>query len=108
MSILGTVVLLGAKGSGVVDEVRARKFLIVDNEGRVRGTLGMKIGYSFLDLPGGEPNALLELLDREGNLRVQLRGSGGGAGLDFFDSRGRSLMRLYLRNTQGSGPWYTW
>jgi len=100
VAALGVIVLMGATQSKVADEVRARKFVVVDNEGRVRGTLGMKKPFSFLGL-SDEPTALLELADSDQKLRVQLRGSGGGAGLDFFDSRGRSLMRLYLTGGEG-------
>jgi hypothetical protein len=95
VALLGFVVLTGAAGGKVADEVRARKFTVVDNKGRVRGMLGMKARE------GLEPGVLLELVDSDQKLRVQLRGSGGGAGLDFYDSRGRSLMRLYLTGGEG-------
>jgi hypothetical protein len=42
--MFGLIVLLGAirgKGVGVAEEVKARRFVVVDKDGRVRTTLGM-------------------------------------------------------------------
>ncbi len=86
-AVLGLVVLTGATGSKVADEVRARKFTVVDNKGRTRGMLGMKARE------GLEPGVLLELVDSDQKLRVQLRGSGG---LGFYDSKERMRIELSL------------
>lgn len=86
-AVLGLVVLTGATGSKVADEVRARKFTVVDNKGRVRGMLGMK------ERERQEPGVVLDLADSEQKLRVQLRGSGG---LGFYDSKERMRIELSL------------
>ncbi len=85
VAVLGLVVLVGAKGSGVVDEVRAKKFTVVDNKGRTRGMLGMK------EQERQEHGVFLELADSDQKLRVQLRGYGG---LGLYDRKGRVRIEL--------------
>ena len=57
-------------------EVRARRFVLVDEEGQERATLSV-------DRHG----PALRLLDRKGNLRVVLAVDKDGPGLDLFDEK---------------------
>ena len=50
VAVLGLVVLVGAAGSKVPDEVKARKFVLLGEEGKRLGTWWSIDGTSFLDL----------------------------------------------------------
>jgi hypothetical protein len=71
--ILGLVIWLGASSAKVSDEIQARQFVLLDNEGKARARLGMHPEQ-------GGP--YLGLYDKDGKSRAQLIiGSNGSSGL---------------------------
>jgi hypothetical protein len=57
VAVLGLVVLLGAARSGVSDEVRARRFVLVEQSGKERAELGFLGGSPFLALRDNDENS---------------------------------------------------
>jgi hypothetical protein len=112
---------------GVIDEVRARKIVVVDAQGKGRIILGTKevtAGLVLFDMQGKERASLdengLYLLDQRGNLSVWLSGGGApglmmlstsvrGAPGDSFmiwsDIDGRLSLRIENPGPGGSLRW---
>ena len=71
--VLGLVILLGATGAKVPDEIRAKRFVLVDEDGKQRAVLGSgEVPHEVLpSLPGKKPFATgLTLFDTEKKLRA--------------------------------------
>lgn len=75
VAVLALVVLMGAKGAKVPDEIRAKRFVLVDEIGKQRAVLGSgEVPHQVLpSLPGKKPFATgLTLFDTEKKLRAGL------------------------------------
>ncbi|MFQ5691936.1 MAG: hypothetical protein ACE5IM_02680 [Nitrospinota bacterium] len=88
VAVLGLVALLGAKGTRVADEVRARRFVVVDREGRVRAALAVVVKEDV------EKGLGLALYDADGNRRASLGVSRDGANVLLKDAGGRTRIAL--------------
>lgn len=130
VAVLGLVVLVGAKESEVADEIRARKFAVVDKDGKARVELGMLT--TLLPFVGAQHDWGLRLMDEMGMVRADLTLSettrGFSSALNFYKENGnkgvivetrldgRSSMALsgrgdkarialtFLRNSKGREP----
>jgi len=93
---LAVVLLIGAGQDQVkpkvLEEVRAKRFVMVDKDGKPRGELGV-----FKDVPN------LVLADENGKYRVGLGVSKDGPGLSFRDKEGEQRLTLGLSDGLG-GP----
>lgn len=112
LALLGVVGLLGATspGSGTVaDEIRARRFILVDDAGRDHAALGIEpggaAGLAFAGPDGklrallgieGDGSGFLGLADRSGTLRVMLGAMEGSAGLNLADRAGKDRAGLVI------------
>ena len=79
-AVLGLIVLVGAtgsKGTKVAEEIRARKFVLVDKAGKVRGILGESGNQP-------KPSFGLFIYGRDGKDRIELSQFGDGAKLSLF------------------------
>lgn len=92
LALLGLTLLVGASGplgKKFQDEVKARRFVIVDKEGLSRGMLHLS-EYGSLRL---------DLYDPESVLRASMYlGRGGSPALNLFDSRGKMRASLGVRS----------
>lgn len=99
MTLVGLALLTGAAKPGVQDEVRARRFTLVDNKGKIQGFLGFSaIGSPTLFL---FDNPTVTLFDSERRPRVQLAGGVIESGLRLYAKNGDALADLYIE----SGEW---
>jgi hypothetical protein len=104
VTVLGLALLMGATSFGrsqvkVADEIRARRFTLVDDKGKVRGILGFSaIGSPTLLL---FDNPILTLFDSERRPRVRLAGDLVKSGLRLYAKDGAPLVDLYIE----SGEW---
>jgi hypothetical protein len=92
LTLLGLTLLIGASGSEarkIHDEVKARRFTIVDKKGKSRGRLHLS-DYGSLRL---------DLYDPESVLRASLYlGKRGSPALNLFDSKGKMRASLGVRS----------
>lgn len=99
MTLMGLALLMGAARPGVQDEVRARRFTLVDDEGKVQGFLGFSaVGSPTLFLLD---NPTVTLFDSERRPRVQLAAGVVKSGLRLYDENGNPLADLYVEG----GEW---
>ncbi|MFQ5911803.1 MAG: hypothetical protein ACE5JS_01315 [Nitrospinota bacterium] len=88
VAVFALVVSLGATGGGgakVAEEIRAKKFAVVDEDGRERGV------FAVTEMGSG-----LQLKDVEGRVRAVLMLDAKGPGLELRDAKGRARTRLGL------------
>ena len=94
VAVLDLVVLTGATGSKVADEIKARKFIVVDKEGTKRGEFGMvaegvmplePLGYIHLALFGKKYGAMRSTMGLVGDdlPHLYLNGKGGQIYMEF-------------------------
>jgi len=85
------------QAQGVPEEITAKKFLLMDNEGNYRGVLNVT-----------EHGPVFALLDSDGTYRVSL-GAGDGAALAIYDEkmnvRAHLSEKLELKNAKGKVIW---
>jgi hypothetical protein len=99
MTLMGLALLMGAAKPGVQDEVRARRFTLVDDKGKIQGFLGFSaIGSPTLFLLD---NPTVTLFDSERRPRVQLSGGVVKSGLRLYAKDGDPLVDLYIEG----GEW---
>ena len=84
-----TATRLTAQGKGYEDEIRAKKFVVVDNNGKPRAVLS--------DLNDGTG---LTLSDKSGKPRVVLSVFNDGTGLTLFDKNGKGRAGLSIFNDE--------
>ena len=94
VSVLSLVVIIGATGNKVVDEVRARKLFILDKDGIVRAKLSVD------DIGAGEDMVRLWLYDKRNKPGILLAVSSGGASvLSLKDGNDISTATLWVYAT---------
>jgi len=103
VGMLGFVMLTGATGSKVPDEVRAKKFIALDEEGKSRAEFGatsLKLGIRN-DNNGSiylsaKPRGVASLYfkDEDGRLRASLGQMFGFLSLNFYDKDGKNIVYL--------------
>lgn len=101
MTIMVLALLMGAAKPrvSVRDEVRARRFTLVDNKGKVRGIFGFSaIGSPVLFL---FDDATITLFDSERRPRARLAGGLVKSGLRLYAKDGAPLADLYIEG----GEW---
>lgn len=98
LAVLGLVLLVGATGTRVPKEIRAKRFILVDESGRLRGIFGVVAdGSSVLGLAGGQQSGAaltarsdgrisLVLTDSNGKRRAVLGVEPSGSLLKFLDA----------------------
>ncbi len=97
--LVGLALFTGAAKPRVQDEVRARRFTLVDSKGKIQGFLGFSaIGSPTLFL---FDNPTVTLFDSERRPRVQLAGGVLESGLRLYAKSGDPLADLYIE----SGEW---
>jgi hypothetical protein len=85
---LAFLVLLGATGQKVEDEVRAKSFVLVDQQGRQRAVLNV-VPLPFFDIAG------LKLYDQKGRARAALAVAGdGSSALNLYDQANFTQVNL--------------
>lgn len=88
LALLGLIVLLGATGQKVEDEVRAKSFVLVDQQGRQRAVLNV-VPLPFFDIAG------LRLYDQKGRARAALAVAGdGSSALNLYDQANFTQVNL--------------
>lgn len=101
MTILGLALLMGAAKPqvNVQDEVRARRFTLVDKKDKIRGFLG----FSAIESPVLFlfDNPIVTLFDSERRPRARLAGGLLESGLRLYAKDGNPLADLYVE----SGEW---
>jgi hypothetical protein len=98
-TLMGLALLMGAAKPRVQDEVRARRFTLVDSKGKLQGFLGFSaLGSPTLFL---FDNPTVTLFDSERRPRVQLAGGVVESGLRLYTKNGDPLADLYIE----SGEW---
>ncbi len=98
LTVLALVLLMGAARSGVQEEIRARRFTLVDEKEKIQGFLGFSaVGSPTLFL---FDNPTLTLFDSERRPRVRLSGGSVKSGLRLFAKDGGPLADLYIESTE--------
>lgn len=88
VAVLGLMLLLGATGTKVVDEIQARKIVLVDDAGQVRLRLNVR--------QNGAP--MLRLYDKDRKRRLSLNvGANDEPGLWLYDDAGNARLGLKVR-----------
>jgi len=77
------------KGSSIPDEIKARKFTLFDEGGKVRAVLSMWQGVP-----------VLALYDEEGKFRAGLRGGKDVSCLDLDDGKGKVKVSLGVKTSR--------
>lgn len=99
LTLLALALLLGAARPGVQDEVRARRFTLVDDEGKIQGFLG----FSAVGLPTlflfDDPT--LTLFDAERRPRMRLAAGSVESGIRLYAKGGNPLADVDIE----SGEW---
>jgi hypothetical protein len=94
--LIGLVFLMG-QAQGVPEEITAKKFLLMDDDGNYRGVLNVT-----------EHGPVFALLDSNGTYRASL-GVGDGTALAIYDEkmnvRAHLSEKLELRNAKGKVIW---
>ncbi len=93
IALLGLVLIIWATGEGAADEVRAKRFVLVDSNGNERATLSEE--------SGGEVS--LVFMDKGGKVRAGLGvGADGLPELTLYDANQKKLVRLRTHSRGGS------
>lgn len=99
MTLMAPALLMGATKPGVQNEIRARRFTLVNDEGKIRGFLGFSaIGSPTLFL---FDNPTVTLFDSERRPRARLTGGSIESGLRLYGKDGNPVIDLYAE----SGEW---
>ena len=114
LALLGLALLLGAKGvtrQPVADELRARAFLLVDEEGETLARLGRLphgvLGLGFYD--DGRRSRILLSVNEDGTSSLNLFSKGGRSGALLSASRtGGASLRLLDGNWKNRATVATW
>ena len=113
LALLGMALLLGAKGATtpVVDELRARAFLLVDEQGAPLARLGRlphgALGLGFYD--DGRRSRILLSVNEDGTSSLNLFSKGGRSGALLSASRtGGASLRLLDGNWKNRATVATW
>lgn len=119
LALVALAFLMGASGANkAADEVRAKRFIVVDSDGESRGVLHMSdYGSLRLDLYdpdevlraslylGKQGSPALNMFDEKGNMRASLGvRSDGKASLGLYDVEGlRAVLGYTKLEAMGSG-----
>ena len=114
LALLGVLLFLGAKGSTqqpVADELRARAFVLVDEQGTLLARLGRLphgvLGLGFYD--DGRRSRILLSVNEDGTSSLNLFSKGGRSGALLSASRtGGASLRLLDANWKSRATIATW
>ncbi|MFQ5829323.1 MAG: hypothetical protein ACE5JD_09240 [Candidatus Methylomirabilia bacterium] len=100
LAVLSLLLLVGATGVRVPSELRAKRFIMVDETGRLRGILGVVAdGSSILGLAGGQQSGLALSAHPGGRTSVVLTdGNGKRRAVLAVEPDGSSLLNLLDKN----------
>ncbi len=95
--VLGFALVGGLLASTAVetvpDVIQAKKFELVNDDGKVRARIFLAGGME-------NPGAMFQMFDEEGVSVIQISSNGAGGQLEFFNGDGKNTVSL---NTRGAG-----
>jgi hypothetical protein len=108
--LIGAILLLGATTSKTPDEIRAKRFVLVDENGTQRGALGTsEVPHEAIAGFGGKRPQVMGLTLYDANRRV--RGglyvtAGGGSKVILYDEGEQAVVRMGVNEGSGTAALY--